>query len=131
MSNYSIQLAVLESSIIPDTKNISSKRFKVLNMIYPTLNQSHNNSQTLLFFENYKNSYKSEVTEDAVYGFDITLDFILRMSQSVSFEETVKNDKTEYLTLKFDYRKGDSGKYINNEVLILEYNKKKSFKEDN
>lgn len=130
LSNYSIQLAVLESSIIPDSKTISSKRYKVLNMIYPTINQSNNGSQISIFTENYKNSYNSEVTLDAIYGFDITLDFILRMSQSISFEETVKKNKTEYLTLKFDYRRSDSRKYFNNEVLILEYNKKTSFKED-
>jgi len=131
LSNYNIQMAVLESSIIPDSKSISSKRYKVLNMIYPTLNQSNNNSQTLLFTENYKNLYNSVATENAIFGFDITLDFLLRISQSISFEETVIKDKTEYLSLKFDYMKDDSGKYINNEVLILEYNKKKTFEESN
>lgn len=130
LSNYDIQLAVLESSIIPDNKNISSKRFKILKMIYPTLNHSNNNSQKLLFAENYKNSYKSEATENAVFGFDITFDFLLRMSQSISFEETIKKNKTEYLALKFDYRKGDEVKYINNDVLIVEYNNKKSSNED-
>jgi hypothetical protein len=111
LSDYAIQIAVMESSLIPDSKNLSSKRFKVLNLIYPSINQQDNYLDT------------SE-TNDNIFqlGYEITFDTLLRLSQSIDFESSAIKDKTKYNLLSFKYKKGDSGSYRNDDVLIVEYN---------
>ena len=121
LSNYDIQLALLESSLVPNNENISTKRFSILNMLYPTINQTTNNSQTLKYLSSYESQYKLNASVNVLIGFDITFDTILRISQTTNFEVSAIKDKTSYLTLKFDYKKDITDRYINNEILILEY----------
>jgi len=121
LSNYKIQMVVLETSLIPNSENISTKRFSILNMIYPTINQTSNNSQTLRYLDSYKSLYHSNASESVLLGFDITFDTILRVSQTTSFEVSAVKDKTSYLALKFDYKKNSKDRYVNNEILIIEY----------
>ena len=121
LSNYNIQIAVLESSLVPNKENISTKRFSILKMIYPAINQTSNNSQTLRYLDKYEDQYRLNATENVLMGFDITFDTVLRVSQSTNFEVSAIKDKTSYLTLKFDYEKKNSNRYVNNEILIIEY----------
>lgn len=120
-SNYKIQLAVLESSLIPNEEEISAIRFNILNLLYPSINQTSNNLQTIQYLSSYKNKYLTNATENVFLAFDITFDTLLRIVQDISFEQSVKNDKTGYLSLKFDYKKNETNDYNNNEILILEY----------
>lgn len=122
VSNYDIQLVVLESSLLPSNQQISSKRFSILKLIYPDINQITNTVQTLQYFDNYKLKYNIDPTNKALQGFDITFDTMLRLSQDMSFEESAKTVKTEYFLLKFYYMKNDNGVYDNQEIIIREFN---------
>ncbi|MFD2917367.1 muramidase family protein [Psychroserpens luteus] len=122
VSNYDIQLVVLESSLLPNNQQISSKRFSILKLIYPDINQITNTAQTLQYFDDYKLKYNIDPTNKALQGFDITFDTMLRLSQDMSFEESVKTVKTEYFLLKFYYIKNDNGVYDNHEIIIREFN---------
>ena len=122
VSNYDIQLVVLESSLIPNNQQISSKRFSILKLICPDINQITNTAQTLQYFDDYKLKYNLDPTNKALQGFDITFDTMLRLSQDMSFEESAKTVKTEYFLLKFYYMKNDNGVYDNHEIIIREFN---------
>jgi len=122
LSNYDIQLAVLESSLVPNNENISTKRFSILKMLYPSINHISNNFQTLRYLSSYESEYHLNASNNVLIGFDITFDTILRISQTSNFEVSAIKDKTSYLILKFDYKKNNSNQYANNEILILEYN---------
>ncbi len=121
-SKFEIQIAVLESALVPKGQQISSKRFKILKLIYPDLSQITNNSKTLRYFNNYKLKNDTDPSNKVLQGFDIMFDTMLRLSQDVSFQETAKIYKTEYFTLKFNYKKNNSGVFDNHEIIIREFN---------
>ena len=120
MSNYSIQLAVLEFSLIPDDDDVSRKRFVILNMLYPSIANVTASADTKNFKELYKKQYYSEPVTMSRYGFDITFDTLLRLFQLENFEK-VSNKITGYYTLKFEYQKNEFGYYGNFGVAIFQY----------
>lgn len=121
LSNYNIQLVVLESSLIPNSNDISPKRFKILKLLYPEIGKISNTPTTAKFFKNYKEKFGIEPSENVLFGFDLTFDSLLRTLQEKNFEESIKMDKTVYLKLKFNYIKNEKNRYINNEIRIVEY----------
>ena len=121
LSNYRIQLVVLEASLIPSSEEISPKRFKILKLLYPEVGQISDNPATAAFLRNYKKQYGIEATEHVLFGFDLTFDSLLRSFQKKNFEESAKTDRTVYLNFKFNYKKNNKNRYINNEIRIVEY----------
>ncbi len=119
-SNYSIQLAVLESSLIPDEVDVSGKRFVILEMLFPSIQSGKSSGISKTFGEVYKKQYFSEPVSMAAYGFDITFDTLLRLFQPENFEIGSKKI-TEYKSLKFQYSKNEWGYYSNFGVTIFQY----------
>lgn len=120
MSNFKIQLAVLEPTLIPDEDDVSKKRFVILNMLYPSMRKMALSEEAKTFKEAYKKEYNSEPQNMAIYGFEIVFDTVLRLFQSESFEESTKKI-TEYDALKINYLKNDRGYYSNFGVNIFQY----------
>ncbi|WP_053991118.1 LysM peptidoglycan-binding domain-containing protein [Mangrovimonas sp. TPBH4] len=131
VSKYNIQLAVIDSHLIPDDTEVSSKRFRILKLMYPSATALKQSNATNLFIKKYKYLYKSTPTQNVIYGFDITYDTLLRMTQSGSFEKAVKNNVTEYVNIKFDYRPNAKGSYDNKGVYIIQYDADSFLKELN
>lgn len=129
LNSYSIQLAVLEPSIIPDNDDVSIKRFRILKMLFPSLTPAVSNGSSERFASKYQKTYKSQPTINAMLGFDITFDTLLRLSQQQTFEASAKNDITEYIRLKFEYKPNDSGGYNNDGIYILQYDTNSNFQE--
>lgn len=120
MSNYSIQLVVLESSLIPDEIDVSRKRFVILNLLYPSFTSVSSMQGEKAFRALYKKQYNSEPVTMSRYGFDITFDTLLRLFQLDSFE-TVSMKTTEYNSLRFKYFKNEQGYYSNSGVSIFQF----------
>lgn len=129
LSNYSIQLALLDKSLIPNTDDVSQKRFVILQMLYPSLTPIKETSLTTGFIDSYKKAYNIEPTQNIKFGFDLTYDTLLRASQATSFEVSAKNDVTEYTILKFEYNENNMGAYDNNGIYIIQYNSNGTLKE--
>lgn len=121
LNNYSIQLAVLEPTIIPDNDDVSVKRFRILKMLFPSLTPAQLDRKSESFTTTFQKTYNAQPTTNAMLGFDITFDTLLRLSQQQTFEASAKNDITEYVQLKFEYKLNDSGGYSNNGIYILQY----------
>ena len=119
LSNYQIQLVVLESSLIPDEDDVSRKRFVILNMLYPSFSKVNSHTQRI-FRKHYMKRYSSQPVTMSAYGFDITFDTLLRLFQPESFE-MVSKKITEYNILKFQYSKNEMGYYSNFGVSIFKY----------
>ena len=85
----------------------------------------------LLFEKAYKKKNKSVPSQDAIRGFDITLDTMLRLSQDKSFEETIGTLVTEQVENKFDYNKKAGEGYTNKGIYILYYDTDLTIKEAN
>ena len=120
MSNFKIQLAVLEPTLIPNEDDVSRKRFVILDLLYPSMTRINPSDEAKTFREAYKKEYNSEPVSIANYGFDIIFDTILRLFQSESFEESIQK-VTEYGSLKIQYSKNERGFYSNYGVNIFQY----------
>ncbi len=129
LSTYSIQLALLDKSLIPNTDDISKKRFVILQMLYPSLTPLKETALSTNFIESYKKVYSVEPTQNVKFGFDLTFDTLLRISQAKSFEASAENDITEYTNLKFDYKLNDMGSHENKGIYIIQYNTDATLKE--
>ncbi len=131
LNTYNLQLAVLESSLIPDSDDVSVKRYRILKMLVPSLTSPTSNSNTQRFSQNYQKAYDSKPTSNALLGFDITFDTLLRLAQKANFEVSAKNDITEYTKLKFNYKTNSQGGYNNEGIYILQYDTDLDLKEVN
>ncbi|MEZ4792212.1 MAG: LysM peptidoglycan-binding domain-containing protein [Gelidibacter sp.] len=129
LSNYPIQLALLDKSLIPNTDDISKKRFVILQMLYPSLSPLRETALTAHFIEAYKKAYSVEPSQNVKVGFDLTFDTLLRISQAKSFEASAENEMTEYTNLKFDYKINEMGSHENIGVYIIQYNTDATLKE--
>ncbi|TDU39757.1 LysM domain-containing protein [Gelidibacter sediminis] len=131
LSNYKLQLAVLESGLIPDGDDVSTLRFRILKMIYPSLTPAAPTENSKQFIKTYQKNYNLLPTSNVMLGFDITFDSLLRMLQQESFQHSAENDTTEYTQLKFDYEKNTLGGFSNEGIYILQYDSEANLKEAN
>ncbi|HLT34569.1 MAG TPA: LysM peptidoglycan-binding domain-containing protein [Aquaticitalea sp.] len=121
LNRYSIQLAVLDQNIIPDTDAVSVKRFRILKMLFPSLSSVEMRAKSVGFHTLYENTYQTEPSETAIIGFDITFDTLLRLFQNYTFETSAQTDITVHTTLTFDYELNTRGGYSNDGIYILQY----------
>ena len=131
LSNYKLELAVLEASLIPDDSDVSQKRYQILKMIFPSLIPAKSTESSKQFLSDYQKKYKLLPSANIMLGFDITFDSLLRLMQQQSFEYTATNYSTEYTQLKFDYEKNTLGGYSNTGVYILQYDSNANIREAN
>jgi hypothetical protein len=129
LNSYSIQLAVLEQDIIPDTDDVSVKRFRILKLLFPSLTSLEPNSNPKHFDEIYEKLYHTAPSENAMLGFDITFDTLLRLFQTHTFEASAQKDITTYTKLTFDYEQNKLGGYSNNGIYILQYDTNSNLQE--
>lgn len=121
LTNYKLQLAVLEGSLIPDDTDVSQKRYRILKMIFPSSIPAKSTLSSKHFLSSYQKKHKLLPSANIMLGFDITFDSLLRLMQQQSFEYTVENYITEYTQLKFNYKKNSQGGYNNEGIYILQY----------
>lgn len=117
-TDFQIQIAVLEPSLLVNYENVSSIRINILKMIYPSyssVEQAHRIS--------------SKSTSNFLMGFDLTIDVMLRLAQNKDFETSTNEDITEYLKYKFQYSKNKEGNAVNNGFYILQHDTDNKIKE--
>ncbi len=122
LSNYNIELALLESALIPKQGQVSDMRFRVLKLIFPSVLDPQNKKDIKDFKRSYKDVFEIAPSRHAILGFDITLDILLRLAQNTSFEETANNIVTEHPHLRFEYKKSNASNYSNSGLHLLQYN---------
>ncbi len=121
LSQFKIQLVVLEKSLIPSEEDISAKRFTILKMLYPEVNHTMvSNLNTLA--KNLKSKYGTESSPIAQEGFDITYDTLLRLCQNnYDYTNSLNEVKTTHSTLEFNYKITKSGRHVNDIILVKEF----------
>ncbi|MBA6152329.1 LysM peptidoglycan-binding domain-containing protein [Gelidibacter maritimus] len=131
LSNFNIQLAVLESALIPEDGHVSEKRFRILNMVFPSLIPAKSTASSKQFLSAYQKKYNLLPSANVMLGFDITFDSLLRLLQKQTFENSAERDITEYTQLKFDYEKNNLGGFSNEGIYILQYDSEANVREAN
>ncbi|NRD21545.1 LysM peptidoglycan-binding domain-containing protein [Winogradskyella eckloniae] len=122
LSNYNIQLAILESALIPKQGQVSDMRFRVLKLIFPSVLDPQNKKDIKDFDRSYKDVFDISPSRHAKLGFDITLDVLLRLAQNSSFENTINTIVSEHPHLRFEYKKSNDSTYSNTGLHLLQYN---------
>jgi hypothetical protein len=97
-------------------------------MLYPSLATTSKTISYIKFINKYTKEFGIRPPENALIGFDITFDTLLRVSQTENFE-ALSETITEYLTLKFNYKQYAYGNYYNVGIYILYYGTHDSIKE--
>lgn len=131
LSNHKIQLAVLEASLIPEEGRVSEKRYRILNMVFPSLIPPKSTPSSKQFLSSYQKEFNLLPSANVMLGFDITFDSLLRLIQQRSFENSAFNDITEYTQLKFNYEKNNLGSFSNEGIYILQYDSNANIREAN
>lgn len=131
MSNFQLQLVIIEPNETLDFEEVSMKRLTILKLLYPSLTRENISPEAAIFENKYKEKNKIFPSQFAVRGFDITFDTMLRLSQGKSFEASADEDKTEQVESKFEYFKKPAEGYLNKGIYILEYQEDLSVKQVN
>ena len=120
-SEFEIQIVVLEESLLENYTNISSIRMNILKMIYPSYNSIEKSAFMGASVQKIASKNKEEINQNFVIGFDMTLDTLLRLSQTKGFESSANEDVTEYIKLKFEYKKDKFSSNVNQGFYILQH----------
>lgn len=121
LGDYNIQLVLINSSLIPKQSEVSNMRYRILKLIYPTFIDQKNNKSTTDFENSYEKLFNEKPSREAILGFNITLDVLLRLSQNSSFEDTINNITSEHSHIKFDYKKTNDLNYSNTGLYLMQY----------
>ncbi len=125
LSNYDIQLVFIDSKQLPKQEEVSNMRYKILNLIYPSIALKEDTKDLNVFESNYERLYNAKPNMNAIIGFDVTLDLLLRISQNSSFKTSINTVlKSEQIRIKFDYQKINNFSYLNKGVYLMQYNSK-------
>ena len=121
LSDYNIQLVLINSSLKPKQSEVSDMRYRILKLIFPTIIDQKNNIAPTDFENNYEKLFNDKPSRYAILGFDVTLDILLRLSQNSSFENTIKTITSEHSHIKFDYKKTNDTNYSNTGIYLMQY----------
>ncbi len=128
ISNYQMQLAILEPNETLDYDEVSMKRLTILKLLYPSMTRENHSIEAGAFENDFRKDNKIFPSQYAVRGFDVTFDTMLRLSQDKTFAQSAATDKTEQVESKFAYAQNGDG-YMNKGIYILEYQEDLSVKE--
>ena len=131
MSNFDIQLVIIEPNDTLDFEEISMKRLTILKLLYPSLIRENNSPDAVTFENNYKEKNKVFPSQYAVRGFDVTFDTLMRLTQGNSFEGLANDLKSEQMESKFEYEKKGMDGYVNKGIYIMEFQDDLSVKQVN
>lgn len=131
MTNYKVQLVILESNETLDTDEINFENLTKLHLMYPSITRKNESPEAKIFEKEYRKDNKISPSTYATRGFDVTFDTMMRLSQNKSYQETADSIATEQIDNKFEYYKKESGSYTNKGVYILYYDTDLTIKEAN
>lgn len=129
MTNYKVQLVILEPNETLDTDEINFENLTKLNLMYPSITRENDSPEAKIFEKEYRKDNKISPSIYATKGFDITFDTMMRLSQDKSYQETVDAAATEQVDNKFEYYKKADGGYTNKGIYILYYETDLTIKE--
>lgn len=119
-SNYDIHIAVLDKALIPSGEYISSKRFRILRLIFPSVYKM-DASELNKLSEDYKSTYRTTPSEAYYLGYDATQDALLRLLQPQPVTSIVNVPNTAFDFMDFRYESTSSGQLTNTAILIYQY----------
>ncbi len=129
MSNYKLQLVILEPNETLETDEINFENLTKLNLMYPSITRENDSYGAQIFEKEYRKINKIGPSMYATRGFDITFDTMMRLVQGTTYQESVELFATQQINNRFEYYKNDLGTQVNKGVYILYYDTDYTIKE--
>lgn len=120
VTDYNIQVALLEPKLIDYYKNISPLRMNILRTLYPTYAPIEKNQSYINFVTQYRKAYRDDPDSVYMQGFDIVFDTALRMAQAQGLSHSLQHDKTKQTLLQFEYDSKSLDHYENRTFFLLQ-----------
>lgn len=117
-NGYTAELVTLDMNATFETDEVF-RRLEKERVYYPSITRFNDSNGAGVFAKIYKKKNNLLPNAYAVRGFDVTFDTMLRLSQAVSFEESIQTVASEQVENKFDYIKVDNLGYANKGIYIL------------
>lgn len=129
--SYAIHLASFNSYKNIVTSKISVKRYVILNFIFPEY-EGYNVKSTYMnqFVAKYNAFYNEQPSEEAISGFDITFDFLLRLSQKENMDAVLEKS-TKQVVMPFEYSETSSNVFVNRAFKIYQLTDQETVKQLN
>jgi LysM repeat protein len=121
LNTYDLQIALLEPKEVLKGEGLSDIRFRALKMIHPSIYKPSDINDLNNFKKNFARRYNFEANQDAIKGFDVTFDALVRLFQDNVVDVLVNQTTTEQINFKFKYVKNVEGGYYNSGGYILQF----------
>ena len=104
-----------------DNENLSLSMLGGVKFTYPSGFKPLEEDSVRAFIENYINNYGKPPTKEALRGYDVTLDAILRTAVAKDLRESLELGETEYSSNRFLYHKNFNESFSNEAFFILQH----------
>lgn len=116
-----IKLVTTSKGRAYDSDEIQHTHLMNLGFQFPSMEKEYDDKKTTGFIDAYESTYKITPSTEAIRGYDIMMDTLLRLAYAQNlFDAAAKGVDTGYIENKFNYAKGAKG-YYNTAGYILEY----------
>ncbi|WP_299767661.1 LysM peptidoglycan-binding domain-containing protein [uncultured Dokdonia sp.] len=93
-----------------------------LHFHYPSMNKEYTYSATKEFVDTYEDRYDITPSKEAIRGYDIMYDTLLRLAFAENLYDAAKSGiETNYIENKFRYDQKSSGGFYNNAIYLIKY----------
>ncbi len=121
MTDYQLQLVILEPNPTLDFYEIDLNRLVKLKMMYPSIVRENLSPEAEIFRNKYKKINKIFPNQFAIRGFDLAFDTMMRLSQVEDFKTVSENYATDQIENRFNYSKNSLDTFSNKGIYILNY----------
>lgn len=118
-SKRSVQVFTTFRSNAYDNDNISRKVLGGIKFTYPVGFKFLDNTSDLEFINMYTTKFGAPPNKEAVRGYDLTLDMMLRLVVGGDLESALMLGETEYISNRFSYKTSQNEAYENVALYLL------------
>ena len=104
-----------------DNENLSRKVLGGVRFTYPTGTKPLDKPLEDPFIKKYINTYGKPPKKEAIRGYDLVLDALLRTAVAKNLEKSLDIGETEYKSNRFMYRNNENESFINTALYMLEH----------
>lgn len=121
ISDKSIDIRMFSLKYEGNIEKANNVHLARLQFTYPSAEYSDfNNINVQSFINQYKQKYIASPSSNAIRGFDVTYDILVRMLLNGNINERIDNYKFDRIAARFDYKPALAG-FENNGIFILKY----------
>lgn len=116
-----VQVFTTYRSNVYNNENLSRKVLGGIEFTYPVGFKPLDYSTNELFIESFENRFGKRPNKEALRGYDLVMDLILRVAVANDLEESLKYGETQYRSNRFLYQSGVNGSYMNQALYLLQH----------